>query len=266
MSDKLHEICAAKRAHIQKRKSEIPESTLRERVHQASAPRGFIRGLQETLKAGRFALITEIKKASPSKGLIRADFDPATLARAYEEGGAACLSVLTDEPYFQGKDEYLVQARAAVKLPVLRKDFMLDPYQIIESRALGADCILLIMAALEDAQATELEAAAFELGMDVLVEVHDRKEMGRAISHLKSPLIGINNRNLKTLTVDLSTAETLAKYVPAHSMTVCESGLSAHDDLKRMYKAGIYCFLVGESLMREADVALATRRLLGLAA
>jgi len=263
MTDTLAEICNRKREHIVRRKTEFPEGKLLEKARKASAPRGFKRALQTRIGQGQFALIAEIKKASPSRGIIREDFKPASLAKAYASGGAACLSVLTDAPYFQGHDDYLAQAREAVQLPILRKDFMLDPYQIIESRALGADCILLIMAALGDAQARELEALAIDLGMDALVEVHDASELERALAHLKSTLIGINNRNLKTLAVDLATSETLAKFLPAHILSVCESGIATHDDLKRMQKAGISCFLVGESLMRQPDVVLATRRLLG---
>lgn len=264
MSDILAEICAAKREHIRQRQSDVPERVLLQMLKSADAPRGFAKALQAKVDAGGFALIAEIKKASPSKGVIREDFQPDLLARAYAGGGAACLSVLTDAPYFQGSDRYLVQARDAVALPVLRKDFMLDPYQVLESRALGADCILLIMAALDDAQAAELEAAALELGMDVLAEVHDEAELQRVLAHLKSPLVGINNRNLKTLTVDIATSEKLAKLLPPDIQIVCESGISTHADLQRMKKAGISRFLVGESLMREADVTQATRHLLGI--
>ncbi len=261
MSDALARICADKRAHVAAARAKTPPPEIERRARTAPAPRGFANRLVGAVRAGGYGLIGEIKKASPSRGLIRADFDPHTLALAYQKGGATCLSVLTDERYFEGRDEYLVAARAATDLPVLRKDFMIDPYQISESRALGADCILLIMAALEDALAAELEAAAHERDMDVLVEVHNATEMERAL-RLRSPLIGVNNRDLKTLTVDLATTEALAPMVPSDRTLVCESGLRTPDDLARMAAAGARCFLIGESLMRQADVAAATAALL----
>lgn len=270
MSDVLARICADKREHVAERQAKVAPAEIRRRAEESQRsdpPRGFASRLEAVTKAGHFALIAEIKKASPSKGLIRADFAPGPLARAYQAGGATCLSVLTDAPYFQGHDEYLGQARRAVDLPALRKDFMLVPYQIYEARAIGADCILLIMACLEDAQAAELEAIAFDLGMDVLVEVHDAAEMERALK-LKSRLLGINNRNLKTLAIDLATTEQLAAMVRRESLLgdkllVAESGLYSTADLERMHLAGASIFLVGESLMRQDDVTAATRALLG---
>ena len=263
MRDVLAEICAEKRAHVARRKAACSEAELRAQVDRAPAPRPFAAALEARVSEGRYGLIAEIKKASPSKGLIRADFDPPKLAQAYEAGGATCLSVLTDTPHFQGSDDDLRMARAACHLPVLRKDFILDPYQVVESRALGADCILLIIAALDDGTARELAATAAELGLDVLVEVHDRAELDRAL-RLDARLIGINNRDLKTLKVDLHTAESLAPLVPPGRIIVGESGLNVPADLDRLSAVGARCFLVGESLMRAPDVAAATRRLLRL--
>jgi indole-3-glycerol phosphate synthase len=262
MSNLLDRICEEKRAHIASRKRALPEAALRAQIASAPPVRGFAKALRIREEKKRFALIAEIKKASPSAGIIRKDFNPATLARAYENAGAACLSVLTDTPYFQGRDEYIGTVRQSSILPVLRKDFMIDPYQIYESRAIGADCVLLIMAALENPQAAGLEQAATECGMGVLVEVHDERELERALKHLKTKLIGINNRNLKTLAVDLTVSEHLKPAIPAGHTIVCESGIRSHDDLLRMKRSGIYCFLVGESLMREPDLEAATRELL----
>ncbi|MBL8834076.1 MAG: indole-3-glycerol phosphate synthase TrpC [Rhodospirillales bacterium] len=268
MSDVLARICADKRREVAARKAAVSEADLAARLAEATRPRGFAGALRARRAAGDVALIAEIKKASPSRGLIRADFDPATLAAAYRAGGATCLSVLTDEPYFQGKDEYLQAARAAVGLPVLRKDFALDPYQIRETRALGADCVLLILAALTDCEVQDLCEIALDLGLDVLAEVHDAEELDRALklpaqgAHGNETMIGVNNRNLKTLAVDLATFETLAVRVPRGRLLVAESGIKTPSDIARLERAGAAAFLVGESLMLQADVAGATRDLL----
>jgi len=265
-ADALARICADTRVETARRQRETSLGALRARIAAAAdPPRDFARALRQASAARGFGLIAEIKKASPSGGLIRPAFDPPALALAYQEGGATCLSVLTDPPHFQGETAHLVTARAAVPLPVLRKDFMLDPWQIYESRAIGADCVLLILAALDDARAIDLEAAATELGMDVLAEVHNRDELHRAL-RLRTPLIGINNRDLKTLKTDLATTEALAADLPPGRFLVAESGIGRHTDIIRLAAAGARAFLVGESLLRQADVAVATRALLGVAA
>ena len=261
MADKLTEICDTKRAEVAARKAHTSLSQLDSRALAQSAPRGFEAALRAKAASG-FALIAEVKKASPSKGLIRADFDPAAHAAAYQQGGAACLSVLTDAPYFQGREDDLVAARGACDLPVLRKDFMVDPWQVAEARSIGADAVLIIVAALDDAQMAEIEAAAIERGMDVLVEVHNEAEMERA-ARLQSRLIGVNNRDLKRFVTDLANTERLAPLAPAGALLVSESGIDAHADLLRLEVCGIRTFLVGESLMRQTDIAQATRELLG---
>ena len=259
--NKLEEICATKRDEVVARMGLATLEDLDRRSRENDAPRGF-RAALESKAAQGFALIAEIKKASPSKGLIRADFRPAEHAVAYQQGGAACLSVLTDAPYFQGHEDYLMDARAACDLPVLRKDFMVDPWQVAEARAIGADAILIIVAALDDGVMAEIEAAAIERGMDVLVEVHDEAEMERA-ARLRSRLIGVNNRDLKTFRTNLGTTERLVPLAPAGTLLVGESGIASHADCERLAGSGVRCFLVGESLMRQADLAAATRNLLG---
>ena len=260
MTDKLTEICDTTRAEVARRKALRSLADLDAAAAEQTAPRGFEAALRRASSSG-YGLIAEIKKASPSKGLIRPDFNPPAHARAYQAGGATCLSVLTDAPYFQGHEDYLISARAACALPVIRKDFMVDPWQCAESRAIGADAILIIVAALDDSQMADIEAAAAERGMDVLVEVHNEVEMERA-ARLKSLLIGVNNRDLKRFVTDLGTTERLAPLAPKGSLLVGESGINNHADIERLARANVRTFLVGESLMRQADVEAATRALL----
>lgn len=261
MSNVLEKICATTREHVQRAKQLKPLSTLETEIKTASAPRGFIKSIKGKIDNGQIALITEIKKASPSAGVICADYQPAAIAKDYEKAGAACLSVLTDIAYFQGRNEDLVAARAACTLPVLRKDFMLGVWQVAEARAIGADCILLIMAALDDSTARELHDAARHYGMDVLIESHDRAELDRAL-RLPSGLIGINNRNLKTLKTDLATTEDLARHVPRDRILVSESGIKTPTDIGRLRKSNAHTFLVGESLLKQGDVGVAVSQLL----
>lgn len=260
MTNKLTEICATKREEVAQRRADITVATLHARAAEQTPPRGFRAALDAATRSG-YGLIAEIKKASPSKGLIRADFDPPAHALAYAAGGAACLSVLTDAPYFQGHEDYLMAARSACALPVLRKDFMVDPWQVLESRSIGADAILIIVAALDDGQMAEIETTALDLGMDVLIEVHDAAEMERA-SRLRSRLIGVNNRDLRDFSVDFARTYELISQAPDGCTFVAESGLTSHADLTAMAEHGVRCFLVGEALMRHTDVEAATRALL----
>jgi len=262
VSDVLARILEVEREDLARRKREVPLAGLEERA-RAQRPRGFARALAATHAAGRTALIAEIKRASPSRGRIREDFDPVEIARAYHEAGASCLSVLTNRPFFEGDDTHLSAAREAVPLPLLRKSFLIDPWQVVEARAIGADCVLVIMAAVDDVLARELLATARAWGLDVLVEVHDEAELERALA-LGARMIGINNRDLRTLAVSLSTFERLAPRVPEDRLLVAESGIHTREDVLRLERAGARAFLVGESLMRQPDLRAATRRLLGL--
>tara|TARA_B100001057_G_scaffold246629_1_gene246931 strand:- start:19590 stop:20387 length:798 start_codon:yes stop_codon:yes gene_type:complete len=260
MADILAKICEAKRSHVEQCKSTVPHSELKKKLPINFAVKSFSSALRNSLNFG-YGLIAEIKKASPSKGLIREDFSPNELALSYQRGGASCLSVLTDEPFFMGRNDFLTSVHEISSLPILRKDFMLDHYQITESRVLGADCILLIMAALNNNLAIELENYAFDLGMEVLIEVHNEQELERAL-RLKSPLIGVNNRNLKTMKTDLATTEQLAHLVPTDRILISESGLNTRADLARMANVGAKCFLIGEALMRQENLEHATRSIL----
>jgi indole-3-glycerol phosphate synthase len=261
MADILQKIEAYKRKEVSEAKVRMPLHTLERQIRDRQPPRGFVQAIENKLSAGQFALIAEIKKASPSKGLIRPDFDPPSLARAYEKGGAACLSVLTDGPSFQGKPEFLTQAHEAAHLPILRKDFMYDPYQVYEARAWGADCILIIMAGVTDDEASALNKAAHDLKLDVLVEVHNEAELKRAL-RLETRLIGVNNRDLHTFETSLEVSERLVKAMPNNRIVVSESGIAGREDLLRLARCNIFSYLIGESLMRQSDVTRATHDLL----
>lgn len=262
MSSVLHEICTAKMEHVERHQHLIPEIVFQEKAKLQEVPRGFCAAIASKKAKNQPALIAEVKKASPSKGIIRADFDPQRIAHTYEEAGATCVSVLTDQPYFKGLDEDFEAARQVISLPMIRKDFMLTPYQITESRALGADCILIIMAALDDTTAKDLSDRATDLGMDILFEVHDKQELDRALN-LFPKMVGINARNLKTLQVDIQTSFDLVKDIPASVIRVAESGIGSHEELKALHSAGFDAFLVGESLMRQDDIGQAVHKLLG---
>ena len=262
MTTFLQQICADKRLHIEASKANVSLAELEEQAANIPPPLDFALALRAASSGDGFGLIAEIKRGSPSKGIIRTNFDPASHAKAYEAGGATCLSVLTDTPYFHGDDSHLRAVRAACSLPILRKDFMLDTYQVLEARAMGADCILIIMAAVSDAEAVELEAAAHALGMAALIETHTESEVERALTHLKSPLIGINNRDLHTFEISLTTTETLAPLVPQDRIIICESGIRTNADIQRMGNVGARCFLVGESLLVQSDLTAATKTLL----
>ncbi len=264
MADILKEICDRRREDVIKNRKERPIATLQNEIKSHSSPRPFADNLKAKAAAKEIGLIAEVKRASPSQGEIRPDISPIEVATAYENNGASCLSVLTEPHWFKGHDKYIAQIKQNVDLPILRKDFMIDPYQIVESRCIGADCILIIMAALSDMQAGELCAAAREYDMDILVEVHDFAERDRVFNAgLEFDLLGINNRNLKTMQIDLDTSIKLSKDLPGDTIVVCESGLNTHDDILRMNEHDIYCFLIGTSLMKQPDIALATRKILG---
>lgn len=258
----LDSICADKLSLVARQKQHISENILLDQCKSVEQPRKFFKKLQDKQKAKEVGLIAEVKKASPSKGVIREDFDPVFIAKSYEKAGASCISVLTDQPYFQGSDDYLKAIKENIALPILRKDFMLEPYQIVQSRAIGADAVLLIMDVLSNSQAIELEAIAADLGMDVLIEVHNKNELERALEHLQSPMIGINNRNLRTLDIDRDTVRVLSAHIPKDKLIICESGIRSKADLEAVQQLDIHCFLVGENLMKQPNIESATRELI----